>query len=144
MSSFDTKQALTVEDILGKDVYDVAGAHVGVSSNLYISEKRMHVLGLAVDKGFFSHGLIIGTAYFQRITSHAIFLSIRPAQRLKWKMVFDRNGALLGRVVHIDLKPDSNDIRAIHVRRLWKKHKIPAGKIARMDENVLLKVTRVK
>lgn len=134
------QDALTFEDILGKDVYDEANEFVGVSSNLYIDKKSMTVLGLAVDKGFVARGLVVGSAYIRRITKHAIFLRMRPAFRMRGMTVFDKRGARVGKVKEVELK-DGNTVDSIIVRsRLLRKIRVSGSAIASVEENVFLNV----
>lgn len=134
--------AITSEDILGKDVLDRDGVLVGVVDRLYLNPETVEILGFSVDKGFLRDGLIIGTDHIQEITAHAVFLSIRPSFRLRGASVFGVDGGLVGTVSEVVLASDSNEIAELVVRvRRKQSVRIPKEIIDTIDENVLLSVS---
>ncbi|MFT4249771.1 MAG: PRC-barrel domain-containing protein [Candidatus Woesearchaeota archaeon] len=133
--------AITSEDILGKDVLDADGLHIGVVDKLYIDPASIQVLGFSVDKGFLRDGLMIGTKHVAEITAHAIFLTIRPAFRLRGVPVFGVDGGLVGHVQSVSLHEEDNTINELVVRVSRRKTiVITQDVIDRVDESVLLSV----
>jgi sporulation protein YlmC with PRC-barrel domain len=140
LSHDELEGAITSEDVLGKDVIDVKGAFIGVSSALHLDPKSLQVLGLSVDKGFLRKGLVIGADYIKEITPHAVFLSVRPAFQLKGMKVFDSEGSVVGTVHEVTLEDERNEVLALIVKRGSKELVIPANLISSVEDNVFLSV----
>lgn len=138
------EDAITSEDLLGKDVLDKDGVLVGVSNKLYIDPESIEVLGISIDKGFLRSGLLVGAEHIEQVTPHAVFLKIRPAFRLKGMHVFDLDGARVGAVTAVTLTDDYADISSLQVKpsRFSKPVEIPGSAIGSVEDNVLLRVRR--
>lgn len=133
--------AITSEDILGKDVLDTDGVNIGVVDRLFLNPDSVDILGISVDKGFLRDGLIIGTKHIAEITDHAIFLNIRPAFRLQGSHVFDVDGDLVGSVKEVALNEAQNSIEELVVKpRFAKPFTINGQYIAKVEDNVILNV----
>ncbi|MDO8467487.1 MAG: PRC-barrel domain-containing protein [Nanoarchaeota archaeon] len=137
--------AITSEDILGKDVIDLEGNLVGVVEKIFIDPASLRFIGISVDKGFIKKGLSIGKNYILKITEHAVFLKIRIAYDMKGMFVFDKDGKKIGKVSSIELHGNRNKIKSIHVETglfsslLKKGLIIPARSIKRIGDNIILK-----
>ena len=136
------ENAITSEDLLGKDVLDKDGVLVGVTNKLYVDPESIEVLGISIDKGFLRSGLLIGAEHIEQVTPHAVFLRIRPAFRLKGMHVFDKDGARVGAVTAVSLTDDYSQISSIQVKpsRFSKPVEIPGSAIESVEDNVLLHV----
>lgn len=139
--------AITSEDILGKDVIDAEGAFIGVAEKVFIDQKFMNFLGISIDKGIIRSGLTIGKSYIDRIANHAIFLKITVVYDIKGKLVFDKDGKKVGTVSSIDICGRKNKIKKIYVKPnfhlfSFKKEIIILRRyIKNIGDNVLLKVS---
>src|SRR3989344_9019358 len=144
ISGRDLSKAITSEDILGKEVFDIDGTLIGVVETVLIDPESLKLIGISVDKGFLKKGLSIGKNYIDRITKEAIFLRIQVAYEIKGKSVFDKDGKLLGKVSSIDLHGHKNHLKSIHVKShlfhyiLNKEIVIPEKYIDTIGENVIL------
>jgi len=135
--------AITSEDVLGKDVIDSGGVLLGVSDKLYLDPKTLNVLGISVDKGFLRKGFVISTEYIEEVASHAVFLNMQPATRMKGMIVFGRNGARIGKVTHVDLVQDTNKVSSIIVKTgFFSSVHVPARHIKSYDKNVFLSISK--
>jgi sporulation protein YlmC with PRC-barrel domain len=137
--------AITSEDVLGKDVIDAKGAFLGVTDKLYLNPKSMRITGISIDKGFLKKGFIIGSGYIREISEHAVFLNIEPAFQIKGMNVFDKDGAKVGRIDSITLEGDLNSVEEIVVKTSsvgGKKIVIPAASISRIENSAFLNVRR--
>lgn len=134
--------ALMFEDILGKDIYDQMGAYVGVTNNVYISPENMELLALAVDKGFVSKGMVLGTGYIREVRKHAIFLNTRPVINLKGMAVYDKAGEMLGKVKEVELMDGRNEIASLLVKKMFRAYTVPADAIKSVEDSVFLKVRK--
>src|SRR3989344_827637 len=116
ISGRSLSEAITSEEILGKEVIDIDGDFIGIVEKVLINPKNFDSLGISIDKGFFKRGLTIGKGYIQRVTSHAVFLKINVPYLLKGKTVFDKHGKKVGLVSSIDLHGAQNRIKHLHVK----------------------------
>lgn len=148
ISGIELSNAISSEDILGKDVIDLNGTFIGVVERVMIDPKKLIFMGISVDKGFLKRGLTIGRNYIDRISTHAVFLKIKVTYEIKGKIVFDKDGTNLGTVSSIDLHGVRNEIKFIHVRisrfhSLFKRELvIPSEYIESIGENVILNVKK--
>jgi len=138
--------AITSEDVLGKDVIDSDGVFIGVSDKFYIDPKTMIILGISVDKGFLRKGFIISTQYIREVSTHAVFLNMRPSTLHKGKIVFGKNGARIGKIKHVELAQDTNAIDAIIVKDglFGKRIRITNNYIASKETNVFLNISKLE
>jgi sporulation protein YlmC with PRC-barrel domain len=141
------KDAITSEDVLGKDVIDSRGAFLGVSDKLYIHPKTLSVVGISVDKGFMRKGFLIGAGHIREVTEYAVFLTIEPSFRLKGMTVFGIEGGKIGTVKTVKLVPNTNTIQELVVKSSVKglgTITVASEYLARMEHNVFLNITREK
>lgn len=133
---------ITSDDLLGKDVIDSEGKFIGVSEKVLIDSEDLELIGIEIDKGFFKKGYSLGKEYVSRVTPFAIFLSIQIAYDLKGKIVFDKNGKEIGKVIDVILAEGKNVIKSIVVSTglFGEKLEIPQGYIKTKDRNIILKV----
>ena len=136
--------AITSDDVLGKEVIDAEGDFIGVVEMLHIDPNAVEVVGITIDKGFLRKGLVIGKDYIERVAPHAVFLKIRPAFKLKGMIVFDSQGEVMGTVAKSVLHGHKNQIESLVVRSsVFKKEIIiPSALIKNIGYNVLLNESR--
>ncbi len=136
--------AVTSDDLLGKDVLDKDGILIGVTNKVYIDPVSIEVLGVSVDKGFLRSGLVIGSEHIEQVTDYAVFLKITPAFQMQGMHVFDVDGALVGSVQAVTLTEDYSQVQSLSVKpsRFSKPIEVPGYSIASVDENVLLSVQK--
>ncbi len=142
ISDKDLSGAVTSDDMLGKEVIDLAGSFIGVSEKVFIDPLSLDFIGISVDKGFLRQGLLIGKNYIERIAPHAIFLKIRVAYDIKNMLVFDKDGKKIGIVTKVELLENKNQVKELHVSTGSRKLIIPFDLIENIGYNVVLKVTR--
>ncbi|MEK6909230.1 MAG: PRC-barrel domain-containing protein [Nanoarchaeota archaeon] len=148
ISGRDLSKALTSEDLLGKEVIDFDGTFIGVIEKVLIDPNELEFVGISVDKGFLRKGLTVGRNYINKITEHAVFLKIRVSYEVKGKVVFDKDGRIIGRVSSIELYENKNQIVSLIVRPnilsfLFKEEiTIPSNCIREIGENVMLNVKK--
>src|SRR3989344_1441321 len=146
-SGTEINNAITSDEILGKDVIDNNGDFIGVVEKVFIDPQSLQFIGISIDKGFFKHGLSIGKSYIKKITKHALFLNIRVAHQIKNMIVYDKNGKKIGVVSTIDLEGNKNKIKKIRIRRegifafLRKELTVAADEIKNIGENIILKMS---
>ena len=140
ISGKDLDEAITSDDVLGKDVIDSDGRFIGITEKVFIHPNLVEFVGISVDKGFLKKGLSIGKDFIEKIGAEAVFLNISVAYEIKGFKVFDKNGKELGKVSGVALKGHGNDIDAITLSKLRKKWTIPSKMIDKIGYNVILNV----
>ena len=142
ISGKDLNEAITSDDVLGKDVIDADGKFIGVAEKVFIHPTGLEFMGIEVDKGFLKKGLSIGKDYIERIAKHAVFLNIRVAFEMRGMSVFSRMGENIGKVTDVELIGYKNEIKAIHVKQEGKDILIPSSLIVKIGEGVFLNVAK--
>ncbi len=147
ISGRDLSKTLTSEDLLGKEVIDFNGTFIGVVEKVLIDPNEMEFVGISIDKGFLKKGLTVGRNYIDKITENAVFLRIRVSYEVKGKIVFDKEGKIVGRVAGIELYENKNQIVSLIVRPnlflfFRKPINIPSKYITEIGENVMLNVSK--
>ena len=144
ISGKSLKDAITSDDILGKEVIDLAGKEIGIAEKVFIDPNSLDFIGINIDKGFLKKDLSIGKNYIQKVAKHAVFLNIRVSYELKGLEVFSELGESLGKVSGIELEGIKNDIKVIYVRKglFTKETQIPMSFVDKIGFSVLLKVKK--
>jgi sporulation protein YlmC with PRC-barrel domain len=145
ISGRDLSKTLTSEDLLGKEVIDVDGTFIGVIEKVLLEPSELEFVGISIDKGFLRRGLTVGKNYIDKITEHAVFLKIRVSYEVKGKLVFDKEGKVMGKVYSIELYENRNQIVSLIVRPSLLSRReiiIPANCIKEIGDNVMLNCSK--
>ncbi|MBX4212148.1 PRC-barrel domain-containing protein [Candidatus Pacearchaeota archaeon] len=121
---FQDLNAITSDDILGKEVIDMNGEFLGIVETLFIHPDKIELMGIQIDKGFLKSGLIVGKDHILKVTPHAVFLKIKPALNVKGLKVFDSEGKDVGTVTGLIVKPGTNEIEHLTLYSSFFKRKI--------------------
>jgi len=138
----ELENAVTSDDVLGKEVIDSKGEFLGVVESLFIDPETVEVAGIAIDKGLLKKGLIIGKSYIKNIAPHAIFLNIQPAYNLKGMIVFDREGKKMGAIREVQIHGTKNEIENIVIKSSIGELTIPSEYVKHIGDNVFLNETK--
>jgi len=148
ISGKNLEEAITSDDILGKNVIDKEGKFIGVAEKVFLDKKKLDFIGIGVDKGFLKKGLSVGKGYIKKVTPYAVFLKISVKYEIKGMELFDRDGIKIGRVNGIELFGNKNKLKSIRVstgvasRFLGKHVEIPVDMIEKVIYNVILNVSK--
>src|SRR3989344_6105616 len=144
ISSKDLDNALTSDDILGKEIIDSGGGFIGVAEKVFIDPKDFDFIGVGIDKGFLKKGLAIGRNYIDKITEYAVFLNIIVSLEIRGMRVFDSDGKDLGVVSDVELTGNTNKINALGVKQglFGKKIIIPYDYVEKVGDGVILNVSK--
>jgi len=144
ISSKDLDNALTSDDILGKEIIDSGGGFIGVAEKVFIDPKDFDFIGVGIDKGFLKKGLAIGRNYIDKITEYAVFLNIIVSLEIRGMRVFDSDGKDLGVVSDVELTGNTNKINALGVKQglFGKKIIIPYNYVEKVGDGVILNVAK--
>ncbi|MBX4196004.1 PRC-barrel domain-containing protein [Candidatus Pacearchaeota archaeon] len=124
LKQFNELNAITSDDVLGKEVIDMNGEFLGVVETLFIHPQNIEVIGIQIDKGFLRRGLLIGKDHIEKVTPHAVFLKIKPAVSVKGMKVFDSDGKDIGTVMGLSVKQGTNEIDNLAVSSPFFKKKV--------------------
>lgn len=135
-ASFDT--TLGASTLLGKRVLSKSGLVVGHVSELSLDVEKMKLEGIVV-KGSYKRSLYIGRSYIEKLTAQAIMLKIDPSVLLIGKRVISYEGKVLGRVLHVARKADTNEIDQLVVHSFLKRDSVlPAHALGVIGKSVIL------
>ena len=133
---YDVEQMNFLSGYLGKKVFSESGDKIGTIKDV-VFEKGSH-------KGFLlSKNLFIDKEYFTIDFEQAMMLKIEPVTSLIGKIVFDVDGKRIGKVQDIERSNNSNDFKAILVKKniFSKPVVIEKKKIEMAKKNVILNVS---
>src|SRR3989344_578240 len=142
ISGKDLDEAVTSDDILGKDVIDLDGKFIGVTEKVFIHPNSLDFIGIEVDKGFLRKELSIGKDYIERIAKNAVFLNVRVAFEIRGMDVFSSLGEKIGKVYDVELVGNKNEIKLIHVKTEGKELVVPKGFVDRIGHGVFLNIRK--
>src|SRR3989338_11538636 len=144
ISSKDLDNALTTDDLLGKEIIDSGGGVIGVAEKVFIDPQNFDFIGIGIDKGFLKKGLAIGINYIDKITDYAVFLNISVSLEIRGMKVFDNDCKGLGVVSDVELAGNTNKINAFGIKLglFGKKIIIPYNCVERVGDGVILNVSK--
>ncbi len=138
ISGKEIDEAITSDDVLGKDVIDADGRFIGIVEKVFIHPDKLDFVGISVDKGFLKKGFSIGKDLIARVATHALFLKISVSYEIKGMNVFDKDGKEIGKVTGIALIGSGNEIDAIDVYSDKGKLRVHSKYIDRAGYNIIL------
>lgn len=130
------RDIVSLKDMIDKKVYSRSGEYVGIVKDIGFSENEF--IGIIVRSK--SKNILIDKKYFQMNKKDNLVLNIDPITNIKGKLVFDKDGRQLGKIVDIIRKTNSNTFENIIVKEsLYSKSiKIPRADIEVMKINIIL------
>ncbi len=142
ISGKDLDEAVTSDDILGKDIIDVDGKLIGVTEKVFIHPNSLDFIGIEVDKGFLRKGFSIGKDYIERIAKNAVFLNVKVAFEMRGMDVFSSLGEKVGKVSDVELVGNKNEIKSIHVKAEGKDIIVPRNFVDKVEHGVFLNIKK--
>lgn len=127
----DTKQ------IIGRRILSKNGKVIGTVSEINIHPQNLSVIGIIAKCGWTK--VYIGISYVQKMTSESVILNIDPSVFIKGKTVMTHDGKELGRVKDVVRREETNEVKEIVVKALWRKDLVvPYSAIDFVNKSVLL------
>lgn len=128
-----------LKEILGKKVITYKGVVIGKVSDIAFTRKK--VLGFYISGVFKRY--FVSLDYVDAFSGESLMLTIDPVTRLKGKLVFDKDGEKLGKVVEIKRPSFENKITEILVRKniFTKPFVISSADLEVVDKNIILNKT---
>lgn len=128
-----------LKEILGRKVISHKGLVIGRVSDVGFTRKR--VLGFYVSGIFKKY--FVSMNYVDAFSGESLMLTIDPVTNIKGKLVFDKEGKKLGKVVEIKRPSFENKITEIYVKKniFTKPIAINVNDLDVVDKNVILNKT---
>ena len=122
--------------LLGKKVFTDKGYCIGRVRDLAFTSTK--VIGVYVRSGL--KKMLIGSEYIESFEADSIILKVTPISLLKGKLVFDKDGRNLGKVVDISRQSSSNEFSDVLVKRniFRKPVRISRQDMEVIDKNIIL------
>lgn len=126
----------SVSAMLGRKVYGSSGTYAGKVQDILLNNNR--AVAMLIKRGFTK--CIISTEFISAESTKTLMLTIDPVILHIGKVVYDKEGRKLGKVVDI-IKKGENSIKEIIVRQniFRKQLVIPGSEIAVSKANIILK-----
>lgn len=136
-----TKDIITSDDILGKDVIDSDGEIIGISTKIHINNKSKQIIGITIDQGFMKPDLYIGFEYIATFGIDSILLNTTPKSKVRNLNVLDSSGEKIGYVEDVVSVGKTNRLKGIIVKQkhFSKPFMIQSRDIKEIGYSVMLK-----
>lgn len=132
-------KTINIAKVLGKNILSNGGGIIGRVSEIRVDPDSLEIEGVLVKRSFFKKPLFIGRSYFSRLSHEAIILDIEPSILIKGRKVMVSNGKVIGKVVEVVTKGNSNDLQILVVRSLFsRKFTIPPSAIKSLGKTIML------
>ncbi|MGM5488372.1 MAG: PRC-barrel domain-containing protein [Nanobdellota archaeon] len=141
-NELSNKNLITSDEILGKDVIDNDGNHIGIVTQLHIDKKHKSITGISIDSGFMKPFSFVGIELILNFGIDAIYISKTPSSHYIGLSVFDCYGILVGTIVSAKLDEHKN-LSSIDVRLgLFRKVNLPEYTIKHIARNAILNIEK--
>lgn len=128
-----------LKEILGKKVLSYKGLVIGKVKDVAFTRKK--VMGFYISGVFKRY--FVSMDYVDAFSGESLMLTIDPVTNLKGKLVFDKDGQKLGKVVEIKRPSFENKITEILVKKnvFSKPFIVSTGNLEVVDKNIILNKT---
>jgi len=136
ISTSNITQYHKLSKAIGKKVISANGQDLGKVKDIAYDLNK--VIGIFVDD------VLIGREYIERLDTDSVILKVTPVTSLVGKMVFDKDGKKIGRVIKINRSGPQNDFVDVMVRKspLSKTIRITKQEMEVISKNIILKVAK--
>jgi len=138
LSTKDISAHHKLSTVVGKKVIAENGEIVGKVKDVAFYMNK--IVGLYVKSSGIDM-VLIDVAYVDQFDADAVTLKVNPVTSLVGKIVFDKDGKMIGKVVQMIRKTNSNDFSEVIVKKnaLSKSIRIPKTMMDVIDKNIILK-----
>ena len=138
ISSKDISNHYKLSSIIGKKVIAENGEIVGRVKDVAFSMNK--IIGLFV-KAMGIDRVLIDITYVDQFDADAVTLKINPVTSLVGKLVFDKDGKKIGKVIQIIRKTNINEFSEAIVKKgaFSRIQRISKSDMAVIDKNIILK-----
>ena len=126
----------TPKQFMGKTVFDNKGMDCGKIQSLHIDPQTFAVSGVMAKKRL-SKEYFISRGYFDEINNYGLRLNsipIKPNDR-----VVDVDGKNIGKVIKINLNPETNKLESLEVKSGFKARTVSSNSIVGIGEKIRVK-----
>jgi len=138
----ELEKIIVDESLVGVKVYAKNGEKIGLLDAIFLDTENFNIKAIQVNKGLFKFEHFIGSKYIKKLSPDGIILNILPLEDFIGKMVYDLNGSMVGKVVHINKVKNTNKLISLDVSHGIRKHNIvvAAASIKKVSESILLNI----
>jgi len=125
-----------LKDVVGKKVISASGQVVGTVKDIAYDMNR--VIGLMVGD------VLIGKEYIDTMNADSVILKVNPVTSLIGKLVFDKDGKKLGKVIKTNRATTANDFTDVMVKKntFTRAVKITKAEMEVVGKNIILRVSK--
>ena len=122
-----------LEDFIGKSVFDSKGQNCGKIKSIIIDSQKFSVSGILVKKRL-SKEYFLSQDYFEEFNESGLSLNsvpIKPRDK-----VADVDGKNIGKVIQINLNPDTNKLESLEIKSRFKSVIVPSERIIAVGDKI--------
>jgi len=126
----------TLQQFVGKTVFDSKGKNCGKIKSVLIDPQKFSISGIMIKKRL-SKEYFLSREYFEEITESGLSLNsipIKPGDK-----VSDIDGKNIGKVIKVNLNSDTNKLESIEMKSGFKLEIIPSDRIIAVGEKIKIK-----
>lgn len=126
----------TLQQFIGKTVFDSKRRNCGKIKSVLVDPQKFSLCGVMVKKRL-SKEYFLSQDYFEEINDFGLCLNtipIKPGDK-----VADVDGKNIGKVIQINLNPDTNKLESLEIKSRFKSEIIPSDRIVAVGEKIKIK-----
>ncbi|MDH3311771.1 MAG: PRC-barrel domain-containing protein [Nitrosopumilus sp.] len=127
----------SIQQFIGKSVFDSKGQGCGQIKSVLIDPQKFSISGILVKKRL-SKEYFLSQDYFEEFNESGLSLNsipIKPGDK-----VADVDGKNIGRVIQINLNPDTNKLESLEIKSGFKSEIISTDRIIAVGEKIKIKL----
>lgn len=127
----------TLKQFIGKTVFDSKGHDCGKIKSVLVDTQKFSIYGVIVKKRL-SKEYFLSQDYFEEINGSGLSLNtipIKPGDK-----VADVDGKNIGKVIQINLNPDTNKLESLEIKSRFKSEVITSDRIVAVGEKIKIKL----
>lgn len=126
----------TPKHFIGKVVFDNKGQDCGKIQSLHINPQTFEVSGIMAKKRLVKE-YFISRGYFEKINESGLHLNSIPIK--PHDKVVDTEGKNVGKVIKINLNPETNKLESLEVKLGFKSRMVLSGSIVGVGKKITVK-----
>ena len=126
----------TPKQFIGKSVFDNKGRDCGKIQSLHIDPQTFTISGV-IAKKLLAKEYFISRGYFEEVNEFGLHLNsipIKPRDK-----VVDIEGKNMGKVIKINLNPETNELESLEVKSGFKSRTVSSENIIGIGEKIKIK-----
>jgi sporulation protein YlmC with PRC-barrel domain len=125
-----------LQQFIGKSVFDSKGRDCGKIKSVLIDPQKFSISGVIVKKRL-SKEYFLSRDYFEDINDSGLSLNTVPIK--PGDNVADVDGKNIGKIIQINLDPDTNKLESLEIKSRFKSEIISSDRIVAVGEKIKIK-----